>query len=66
MSLAMTPGHLAKDGCQPGAGGECFGFEARTSFEEGLRRTIDWYLTVGSINDYLSSVGRHDFPLPVC
>jgi GDP-L-fucose synthase len=23
---------------------ELFGFEARVSFEEGLRRTIDWYL----------------------
>lgn len=24
---------------------ERFGFEARTSFEDGLRRTIDWYMT---------------------
>ncbi len=23
---------------------KCFGFEARTTFEEGLRRTIEWYL----------------------
>jgi GDP-L-fucose synthase len=22
---------------------ECFGFQARTSFDEGLKRTIDWY-----------------------
>ena len=29
---------------------ERFGFEARTSFEEGLRRTIAWYLTVSQIN----------------
>ena len=28
---------------------EMFGFEAQTSFEDGLRRTIDWYLTEGSI-----------------
>ena len=24
---------------------EAFGFEAKTDFEEGLRRTIDWYAT---------------------
>jgi GDP-L-fucose synthase len=29
---------------------EWFGFEARTSFDDGLRRTIEWYLTVGQIN----------------
>ena len=23
---------------------ECFGFEARTPFDEGLKATIDWYL----------------------
>jgi len=27
---------------------EWFGFEARTSFEEGLRQTIAWYLTVST------------------
>jgi GDP-L-fucose synthase len=27
---------------------ERFGFEARTSFEDGLRRTIAWYLTVST------------------
>ena len=29
---------------------ERFGFESQTPFEEGLRRTIEWYLTVGQIN----------------
>jgi nucleoside-diphosphate-sugar epimerase len=29
---------------------ERFGFESHTSFEEGLRRTIEWYLTVSQIN----------------
>jgi nucleoside-diphosphate-sugar epimerase len=33
---------------------ERFGFQSQTSFEEGLRRTIHWYLTEGSIRDKLS------------
>jgi len=28
---------------------ERFGFASATPFEEGLRRTIDWYLTEGAI-----------------
>ena len=27
---------------------EAFGFQARVSFEEGLRRTMEWYLTQAS------------------
>jgi GDP-L-fucose synthase len=27
-----------------------FGFRARTSFEEGLRRTIDWYIHIPDAN----------------
>lgn len=27
---------------------EWFGFESQTRFKEGLRRTIAWYLTVGT------------------
>ncbi len=29
---------------------EWFGFESQTPFDDGLRRTIEWYLTVGKIN----------------
>jgi len=29
---------------------ELFGFEARTSFREGLRKTIDWYISKGNGN----------------
>jgi hypothetical protein len=29
---------------------ERFGFESQMSFDDGLRRTIEWYLTVSKIN----------------
>jgi hypothetical protein len=37
-----------------------FGFESQTSFDEGLRRTIAWYLTVTQIDGQLSLIHKQD------
>jgi GDP-L-fucose synthase len=36
-----------------------FGFKAETSFEEGLRRTIDWYRTAGSKSSSPRAAAAH-------
>ncbi len=52
--LAKFDGEIRWDGSKPDGqprraletnrARESFGFTARTSFEEGLRRTVEWYL----------------------